>query len=70
VSKVEALELLKENSAIAAAGVRQLSDENLDRAGAFGLSYGAPMTAQFVIEDHPVRHSWHHLARIRAAIGR
>ena len=70
VSKAEALELLKENSAIAAAGVRQFSDENLDRAGAFGLSYGAPMTAQFVIEDHPVRHSWHHLARIRAAIGR
>jgi len=25
------------------------------------------MTAQFVIEDHALRHSWHHLAKIRAA---
>jgi hypothetical protein len=29
-----------------------------------------PVTAQFVIEDHAVRHSWHHLARIRSAVGR
>jgi len=34
------------------------------------LSYGAPMTAQFVIEDHAMRHAWHHLFRIRRALGR
>jgi hypothetical protein len=34
------------------------------------LSYGAPVTVQFVIEDHPLRYSWHHLARIRATIGK
>jgi hypothetical protein len=28
------------------------------------------MTAQFVIEDHPLRHAWHHLARIRKTLGR
>ena len=30
----------------------------------------AEALAQFVIEDHALRHSWHHLARIRAALGR
>ena len=38
--------------------------------GPFSLSFGAPVTAQFVIEDHALRHSWHHLARIRTALGR
>jgi len=40
------------------------------QAAPFSLSYGAPMTAQFVIEDHALRHSWHHLARIREAVNR
>lgn len=26
------------------------------------------MTVQFVIEDHPLQHAWHHLARLRAAL--
>ncbi len=70
VTKVAALELLRRNSREAAAAVRALSDEELDQAAPFSLSYGAPMTAQFVIEDHALRHSWHHLARIRAAVSR
>jgi hypothetical protein len=70
VTKAEALELLRKNSREAAAAVRALSDEELDRAAPFSLSYGAPVTAQFVIEDHALRHSWHHLSRIRAAVGR
>jgi hypothetical protein len=41
----------------------------LDRAAPFSLSFGAPVTAQFVIEDHALRHSWHHLAGIRKALG-
>ena len=70
VSRADALELLRRNSHAAAEQVRQFTDEQLDQAAPFSLSFGAPMTAQFVIEDHPVRHSWHHLARIRKALGR
>ena len=46
------------------------TDAELDQAAPFSLSFDAPVTAQFVIEDHALRHSWHHLARIRAALGR
>jgi len=70
VAKAAALELLRRNSREAAAAVRALTDEELDRAAPFSLSFGAPVTAQFVIEDHALRHSWHHLARIRTALGR
>jgi hypothetical protein len=70
VKKTAALELLRHNSREAAAAVRAFSDEELDRAAPFSLSYGAPMTTQFVIEDHALRHSWHHLARIRVAVSR
>ena len=70
VTKAAALELLRRNSREAAAAVRAFTDEELDRAAPFSLSFGAPVTAQFVIEDHALRHSWHHLARIRKALGR
>ena len=69
-TKAETLELLRKNSREAAAAVREFTDEQLDQATPFGLSYGAPMTTQFVIEDHALRHSWHHLARIRKTVGR
>jgi hypothetical protein len=68
-TKKTALELLRKNSREAAAAVRALSDEDLDRAAPFSLAFGAPVTTQFVIEDHALRHSWHHLARIRKALG-
>ena len=70
VTKAATLELLRRNSREAAAAVRAFTDEELDRAAPFSLSFGAPVTAQFVIEDHALRHSWHHLARIRTALGR
>ena len=70
VSKAAALDLLRRNSHDAAAEVRAFTDDQLDRAAPFSLSFGAPVTAQFVIEDHALRHSWHHLARIRNALGR
>jgi hypothetical protein len=70
VSKSAALELLRQNSREAAAAVRTFTDRELDTAAPFSLSFGAPMTAQFVIEDHAMRHSWHHLAAIRKALGR
>lgn len=70
VTKTEAIEVLRRNSRVAADAVRAFTDEELDNAAPFSLSFGAPVTAQFVIEDHAVRHSWHHLARIRKALGR
>ena len=70
VTKAAALELLRRNSREAAAAVRAFTDEELDQAAPFSLSYGAPVTAQFVIEDHALRHSWHHLASIRRTLGR
>jgi hypothetical protein len=70
VTPAAAIGLLRQNARQAAAAVRLLSDDELDRAAPFSLSYGAPVTAQFVLEDHAVRHSWHHLSRIRSAVGR
>jgi SAM-dependent methyltransferase len=70
VTKDAAIELLRRNSREAADAVRGFTDDELDRAAPFSLNYGAPMTAQFVLEDHAVRHSWHHLAKIRTALGR
>ena len=70
VSKADALDLLRRNSKEAATAVRSFTHEQLDTAAPFSLSFGAPVTSQFVIEDHALRHSWHHLARIRSALGR
>jgi DinB superfamily len=70
VGKEATLELLRRNSKEAAAAVRAFTDEELDQAASFSLAFGAPVTAQFVIEDHALRHSWHHLARIRKTLGR
>lgn len=68
VKKEEAIELLKQNSAAAASAIRALSDEELDQAAPVSLNSNAPLTCQFFLEDHAVRHSYHHLARIRAAL--
>ena len=70
ISKADTLKLLRRNSREASAAVRAFTDAELDQAAPFSLSFGAPVTAQFVIEDHALRHSWHHLARIRKAVGR
>jgi hypothetical protein len=70
VSKGETLDLLRKNSSEAANAIRSMTDEQLDTAASFGLSFDAPVTAQFVIEDHALRHSWHHLARIRETLGK
>jgi len=69
VTKETALELLRLNSAAAAAAIRALSDEELDRAATVSLNSDAPLTCQFFLEDHAVRHSYHHLARLKAAVG-
>jgi hypothetical protein len=68
VSKAAALDLLRRNSAAAAAAIRALSDEELDRAAPVSLNSDAPLTCQFFLEDHAVRHSYHHLAAVRGAL--
>ena len=70
VSRADAIELLRRNSAAAEAAIRGLSDEDLDRAVKVSLYDDAPLTCQFVLEDHAVRHSYHHLAQIRTAVRR
>jgi hypothetical protein len=68
VTKAAALELLERNSAAAAAAIRGLSDGQLDQAAAVSLNADAPLTCQFFLEDHAVRHSYHHLDRLRGAV--
>jgi hypothetical protein len=65
VTKQEALDLLSHNSSAAAAAIRALSDEELDGAAPVSLNSDAPLTCQFMLEDHAVRHSYHHLAAIK-----
>jgi hypothetical protein len=70
VGKEAALALLNSNSAAAAAAIRALSGEELDRAAPVSLNSDAPLSCQFFLEDHAVRHSYHHLFRIKAALAR
>jgi hypothetical protein len=68
VTKEAAIDLLKQNSAAAAAAIRALTDEQLANAAPVSLYDNAPLTCQFVLEDHAVRHSYHHLDRLRRAL--
>jgi hypothetical protein len=68
VTKEAALELLRRNSTAAAAAIRALSDAELDRAATLSLNADAPLTCQFMLEDHAVRHSYHHFAAIKGAL--
>ena len=68
VTQQEAIELLRRNSAAAAAAIRALSDEELANAATNSLYADAPLTCQHMLEDHAVRHCYHHLAKIQAAV--
>ena len=68
VTKDAAVALLRRNSIVAAASIRALSSEQLDQAAPASLYFDAPVTCQFMLEDHAVRHSYHHLGRIRGAL--
>ena len=68
VTRAAAIDLLRHNSAAAAAAVRALTDEDLDRAAAASLYSNATVTCQFMLEDHAVRHSYHHLASIQRTL--
>lgn len=69
-TKQDTLALLARNSAAAAEAIRDFTLEELDRAAPVSLNSGAPLTCQFVLEDHAVRHSCHHLAGTRASLAR
>jgi hypothetical protein len=68
VTKQQAIDLVRTNSAAAAAAIRLLSDEQLAQAAPASLYSDAPITCQFILEDHAVRHSYHHLARLRRTV--
>lgn len=70
VTKEATLDLLHRNSAAAATAIRALGDAELDRAAPVSLNADAPLTCQFLLEDHAVRHSYHHLHAIRRALRR
>ena len=67
-TREEAIELLRRNSELASAAIRGLQDAQLDRAAPISLNADAPLTCQFFLEDHPVRHSYYHAAGIRRAL--
>jgi hypothetical protein len=70
VAREEAVALLRTNAAAAAKAIRAMTDPELDRVAPNSLYGGAPLTCQFMLEDHAVRHSFHHLAGIRTALRR
>jgi hypothetical protein len=70
VDQQETIDLLRQNSKVAAERVRTFTDEELDKAATVSLNADAPLTAQFFIEDHALRHSFHHFAEMRALLNR
>jgi len=70
VAKADAIAHLRRNAAAAAAAVRGIADADLDRVAPNSLYANAPLTCQYMLEDHAVRHSYHHLAKLRQALGR
>ncbi|TJY36218.1 DinB family protein [Pontimicrobium aquaticum] len=64
----ETMDLLRINSNNAANAIREFTNEELDNSAPVSLYYDAPLTTQFFIEDHALRHSFHHLGKIKASI--
>ena len=68
VTREAAIEFVRKNSAAAAAEIRGLTDAELDSAAPLSYDADAPLTCQFWLEDHPVRHAYHHLERMKKAL--
>ena len=68
VDRQKTLDLLRTNSENAANAIREFTDEELDNSAPVSLYYDAPLTAQFFIEDHALRHSFHHLGKIKISL--
>jgi hypothetical protein len=62
------LALLRHNSAAAATAIRAMTDAQLDKCVTMSLYGDAPLTLQFWLEDHPISHSYKHLANIKTMI--
>lgn len=69
VTQMDAIELLERNAAEAAAAIRRMTDAQLDNAAPLSLNDDVVLTCQFMLEDHAVRHSYHHLAILRRMAG-
>jgi len=70
VTPAETIELLERNSRAAAAAIRSMTDAQLDGAAPLSLNDDVVLTCQFMLEDHAVRHSYHHLAILKRNFGR
>lgn len=68
VTRGEALALLERNATEAAAAIRAMTDTQLDSAVPLSLNDNVLLTTQFMLEDHAVRHSSHHLTILRATV--
>lgn len=68
LDRQETIDLLLANSNNAARAIREFKDEDLDNSAPVSLYYNAPLTAQFFIEDHALRHSFHHLGKIKESL--
>ena len=68
VPQAETIAMLRVNGQKAAEVTKHFTDDQLDVAVPISLYADAPLTVQFFIEDHPLRHSFHHLANIRDAV--
>jgi hypothetical protein len=68
VDQATAIALVRANVGMAAAAVRALTDEQLDREAPNALHWGAPLSVQFFVEHHPIAHPYIHLESIRAAL--
>lgn len=67
-SKVETLAALQRNADMAAAAIRALSDEQLDRAGWMPLFGERPLTAEQIVRGVMIRHIIQHTRSMRAAL--
>lgn len=67
--RTETVALLRKNSGSAATITRTISDAQLDTAVPNSLYGDTPLTLQFWLEDHPISHSFKHLAAIKATVG-
>lgn len=67
-NRQQTLALLKNNSQKAADAIRKFTDDELDNSAPVSLYHDAPLTAQFFIEDHALRHSYHHLGKIKTSL--
>ena len=67
-TKAETLALHEKGAAVAAAGVRALSDAELDQSGIV-FTGRPPMTAQQMIEGALINHMTDHLGSIRKTVG-